>query len=77
MRHPEAGSAIAASKHALVPVINAGDGVGEHPTQVIHFLFISGVPGYFYDSRRIRNSQRPYCHNGRRFEARSHGPFPR
>jgi carbamoyl-phosphate synthase/aspartate carbamoyltransferase len=34
MRHPEAGSAAAASKHALVPVINAGDGVGEHPTQV-------------------------------------------
>jgi carbamoyl-phosphate synthase/aspartate carbamoyltransferase len=35
MRHPEAGSASTAAKHALVPVINAGDGVGEHPTQVI------------------------------------------
>lgn len=39
MRHPEAGSASAASKHALVPVINAGDGVGEHPTQVIDIVF--------------------------------------
>ena len=34
MRHPEAGSATTASKYAQVPIINAGDGIGEHPTQV-------------------------------------------
>lgn len=34
LRHPAVGSAINASKFSPVPVINAGDGVGEHPTQV-------------------------------------------
>lgn len=36
LRHPEAGSAKKASKIAkFVPIINAGDGVGEHPTQAL------------------------------------------
>lgn len=35
MRHPEKGSAAAAAKVAKVPVINAGDGPGEHPTQAL------------------------------------------
>ena len=35
MRHPEPGSASQAAKYAMVPLINAGDGIGEHPTQVI------------------------------------------
>lgn len=36
IRHPIAGSAKAASDAAFfVPVINAGDGIGEHPTQAI------------------------------------------
>jgi carbamoyl-phosphate synthase/aspartate carbamoyltransferase len=34
MRHPEPGSAQTAAKFSPVPVINAGDGTGEHPTQV-------------------------------------------
>jgi aspartate carbamoyltransferase len=35
LRHPEVGSAALAAKHAGKPVINAGDGVGEHPTQAL------------------------------------------
>jgi aspartate carbamoyltransferase catalytic subunit len=48
MRHPEAGSAATASKYALVPVINAGDGIGEHPTQVILFYLFLGLSRYFH-----------------------------
>jgi aspartate carbamoyltransferase len=35
LRHPEVGAAALAAKHARKPVINAGDGVGEHPTQAL------------------------------------------
>ena len=35
IRHPEVGSAAIAAKAARKPVINAGDGVGEHPTQAL------------------------------------------
>lgn len=35
IRHPELGSAAIASEAAHKPVINAGDGVGEHPTQAL------------------------------------------
>lgn len=39
LRHPEVGSAATAARYALKPVINAGDGVGEHPTQALLDLF--------------------------------------
>jgi aspartate carbamoyltransferase catalytic subunit len=39
IRHPEAGSAALAAKYARKPIINAGDGVGEHPTQALLDLF--------------------------------------
>jgi len=39
IRHPEVGSAALAAKHAGKPVINAGDGVGEHPTQALLDVF--------------------------------------
>ncbi len=39
LRHPETGSAAVAAKAARVPVINAGDGVGEHPTQALLDIF--------------------------------------
>ncbi|MBP7228141.1 MAG: aspartate carbamoyltransferase [Longilinea sp.] len=39
LRHPEVGSAALAAKYARKPVINAGDGVGEHPTQALLDLF--------------------------------------
>ena len=35
IRHPEVGSAALAAQYADKPVINAGDGVGEHPTQAL------------------------------------------
>lgn len=39
LRHPEVGSARIAANYASVPVINAGDGSGEHPTQALLDLF--------------------------------------
>ncbi|WP_099190733.1 aspartate carbamoyltransferase [Tepidibacter mesophilus] len=35
MRHPKEGSAYLASKYSNVPVINAGDGGHQHPTQTL------------------------------------------
>lgn len=35
LRHPEEGAAHDASLHLRIPLINAGDGVGEHPTQAL------------------------------------------
>lgn len=35
MRHPKEGAAIVASQHATIPVINAGDGGHQHPTQTL------------------------------------------
>jgi carbamoyl-phosphate synthase/aspartate carbamoyltransferase len=35
LRHPEKGSAQKAAKVSKVPIINAGDGNGEHPTQAL------------------------------------------
>ncbi len=39
IRHPEMGSAQIAADYAQKPVINGGDGVGEHPTQALLDLF--------------------------------------
>ena len=39
MRHPAEGSARFASEIASVPVINAGDGANQHPTQTLLDLF--------------------------------------
>ena len=39
LRHPEVGSARVAAAAAAVPVINAGDGTGEHPTQALLDLY--------------------------------------
>lgn len=39
LRHPEVGSAKLAAEYSPVPVINAGDGPGEHPTQALLDLF--------------------------------------
>ena len=35
LRHPEQGSAKRAAKVSGVPIINAGDGIGDHPTQAL------------------------------------------
>ncbi len=40
IRHPQAGTALnAANTDKLVPIINAGDGIGEHPTQALLDLY--------------------------------------
>ena len=35
MRHPDAGAATFLSNHIDVPIVNAGDGAHEHPTQAL------------------------------------------
>lgn len=39
LRHPEVGASALAAQYARKPIINAGDGVGEHPTQALLDLF--------------------------------------
>lgn len=39
LRHPKMGSAKLASEVAEVPIINAGDGAGQHPTQTLLDLY--------------------------------------
>jgi aspartate carbamoyltransferase catalytic subunit len=50
LRHPEVGSARVAAEAASVPVLNAGDGAGEHPTQALLDLYtirneLGGIDG--------------------------------
>jgi len=39
LRHPQAGSAQQAAEAAAIPVVNAGDGSNEHPTQTLLDLY--------------------------------------
>ena len=39
LRHPQEGAAVLASEISDVPVINGGDGAGQHPTQTLLDLF--------------------------------------
>lgn len=39
LRHPEVGAAALAASVAEHPIINAGDGIGEHPTQALLDLY--------------------------------------
>ena len=39
LRHPEVGSVGRAAAITKIPVINAGDGIGEHPTQALYDLY--------------------------------------
>ena len=46
MRHPKEGAPMVACKHASIPVINAGDGGHQHPTQTLtDLLTIRSVKG--------------------------------
>jgi len=50
MRHPKEGAPLVASKNATVPVINAGDGGHNHPTQTLaDLLTIKREVGRFND----------------------------
>ncbi|CAN5244939.1 aspartate carbamoyltransferase [soil metagenome] len=42
IRHPDAGTSAAAARVASVPILNAGDGAREHPTQALLDLFTIG-----------------------------------
>ena len=47
MRHPKEGAAMVASQHATIPVINAGDGGHQHPTQTLtDLLTIHSLKGH-------------------------------
>ncbi|XP_046468600.1 multifunctional protein r [Neodiprion pinetum] len=39
LRHPEPGAVARAANHCRKPLLNAGDGVGEHPTQALLDVF--------------------------------------
>jgi aspartate carbamoyltransferase len=39
LRHPDTGAAATAARYLRKPLINAGDGTGEHPTQALLDLF--------------------------------------
>ena len=39
LRHPDVGASQVAAEYARKPIINAGDGVGEHPTQALLDLY--------------------------------------
>jgi carbamoyl-phosphate synthase/aspartate carbamoyltransferase/dihydroorotase/carbamoyl-phosphate synthase/aspartate carbamoyltransferase len=39
LRHPQIGAANLAGDYASIPILNAGDGAGEHPTQALLDLF--------------------------------------
>ena len=48
MRHPKEGAPLVATQHSLVPVINAGDGGPNHPTQTLTDLItIHKEKGHF------------------------------
>ena len=56
LRHPAAGAAALASRHTSAPVINAGDGCGQHPTQALLDLYaLSDAVGGFEElaGRRV------------------------
>jgi len=39
LRHPQEGAARLAARYSKVPIINAGDGAGQHPTQTLLDLY--------------------------------------
>ncbi len=48
IRHPKEGAALVASSHSSIPVINAGDGGHQHPTQTLtDLLTIYSLKGHF------------------------------
>lgn len=48
MRHPKEGAPLVASIHSSIPVINAGDGGHQHPTQTLtDLLTIKALKGHF------------------------------
>ena len=55
MRHPKEGAPLVASMHSLVPVINAGDGGHNHPTQTLTDLLTLGFCGDLKFGRTVHS----------------------
>src|SRR3989338_7186890 len=51
IRHPEVGYPAKATQFSAVPIINAGDGPGEHPTQAL--LYVYTVVRRFPDKKEL------------------------
>ena len=71
IRHPNIRSAQLAAKFSPIPLLNAGDGIGEHPTQVCEVFLIFtplsqlvrvGVTGGLHNPVRVRDRQWTYDH---------------
>eukprot|EP01066_Platyproteum_vivax_P007611 Platyproteum_vivax@DN3015_c0_g1_i1.p1 len=56
LRHPKVGAAQEAGSQSSVPIINAGDGAGEHPTQALLDLFTISTlfPCILDNTRQLR-----------------------
>ena len=52
MRHHEAGSAEKAAQVSTAPVINAGDGAGQHPTQALLDLYT--IQSHFHEINNLK-----------------------
>ncbi len=50
MRHPQNGSVAELAKYATIPVINAGDGTNQHPTQALTDIYT-----IFCEKKRLNN----------------------
>ncbi len=87
IRHPSVGSAKTAAKFSPVPIINAGDGIGEHPTQSLLDVFCIREELGSCNGITVTLSKCPVCPqrykclmlirpaiHSRRFEERSHCP---
>lgn len=63
IRHPEVGSAKIAAEFCDKPVINAGDGVGEHPTQAL--LDLLTITNHFGSAAKLTITMVGDMMNGR------------
>ncbi|MFH1982008.1 MAG: aspartate carbamoyltransferase [Pseudomonadota bacterium] len=70
MRHHEAGSAKKAADVSTIPIINAGDGSGQHPTQALldlftikdHFKHIAGLTIALVGDLKYGRTVRSLCY---------------
>merc|ERR1712032_968787 len=58
LRHPGKGAVARASANCKKPVINAGDGVGEHPTQALLDVFTISMVGDLKHGRTVHSLAR-------------------
>lgn len=63
LRHPDEGAAGIAANVSTVPVINAGDGTGEHPTQALLDLYT--IQSHFQDISNLMITFAGDLKNGR------------